>query len=543
MASIQVIQGPEKGRKFELTEGENILGRQSTTVQLTDGTLSRRHSRLILQNGQWMLEDLGSANGTFLNGIRLEEPAPLKRGDQIRCGSSLLVFGEDAVTLPSVDVDENGNLVDASIIARLPSNEDSIIIPTPEAGAEAIDNLRILYNLIREVGSIFNVDELLQRILERIFTIVKADRGYVMLIDEDGKLDLKASRQVSERSRPEIPISRTIINQVVKNEVGLLSSNAMSDARLTSGKSVHDFGIRSAICVPIKGRKRILGVIHVDCSVSEHTYSTEQLRLLTAVGYHTGLAIENVRLYEQAVKGERLTAVGETVAVLSHHIKNILQALAGGIDVVGMGLEGSDLGKAKDAWPIVQRNLQRINDLILNMLTFSKQREPLLENINLNHVLTERVELQTPATDERGIAIMTDLDDLPPIPAEAEGLRHAFTNLLTNAMEAVADETGIITVSTRYGPNNRAVVVRVSDNGSGIPREEIHDIFTPFLSSKGQKGTGLGLAVAKKVFEEHHGRIRVTSRMNRGTTFTITLPDLRQADSADTTGTPGAETI
>ncbi len=543
MASIQVIQGPEKGRKFELTEGENILGRQSTTVQLTDGTLSRRHSRLILQNGQWMLEDLGSANGTFLNGIRLEEPAPLKRGDQIRCGSSLLVFGEDAVTLPSVDVDENGNLVDASIIARLPSNEDSIIIPTPEAGAEAIDNLRILYNLIREVGSIFNVDELLQRILERIFTIVKADRGYVMLIDEDGKLDLKASRQVSERSRPEIPISRTIINQVVKNEVGLLSSNAMSDARLTSGKSVHDFGIRSAICVPIKGRKRILGVIHVDCSVSEHTYSTEQLRLLTAVGYHTGLAIENVRLYEQAVKGERLTAVGETVAVLSHHIKNILQALAGGIDVVGMGLEGSDLGKAKDAWPIVQRNLQRINDLILNMLTFSKQREPLLENINLNHVLTECVELQTPATDERGIAIMTDLDDLPPIPADAEGLRHAFTNLLTNAMEAVADETGIITVSTRYGPNNRAVVVRVSDNGSGIPREEIHDIFTPFLSSKGQKGTGLGLAVAKKVFEEHHGRIRVTSRMNRGTTFTITLPDLRQADSADTTGTPGAETI
>ncbi|MHC4295466.1 MAG: FHA domain-containing protein, partial [Planctomycetota bacterium] len=427
MASIQVIQGPDKGRSFELREGENIVGRQSQTVRLNDGTISRQHTRLILRNGQWTLEDLGSANGTYLNGTRLEEPAALNRGDQIRCGASLLVFGDDPITIPSVDVDEDGKLVDAAIVAKLPSNEDSIIIPTPEAGAQAIDNLRILYNLISEVSSIFNVDTLLQRTMDKIFEIVKADRGYILLIDPAGKLTCKASRLSINSTGAEIPISRTIINQVTKDEIGILSSNAMSDQRFTSGKSVHDFGIRSAICVPIKGRERILGIIHVDCNVSDHTYSTEQLRLLTAIGFQTGLAIENVQLYEQAVKGERLAAMGETVAYLSHHIKNILQALAGGIDLVEMGLNSDDLAKARDAWPIVQRNLQRTNDLILNMLAFSKDREPLLEQINLNHVLRECVDLQTPIADERGIALMSDLEDLPAMPADAAGLRQVFT--------------------------------------------------------------------------------------------------------------------
>ena len=139
-------------------------------------------------------------------------------------------------------------------------------------------------------------------------------------------------RAACRRSSPDkrIPISRTIINEVIARQVGVLSSNAMSDKRFTSGKSVHDYGIRSAICVPIKGREKILGVIHVDCSVSDQTYSTEQLRLLTAIGYQTGLAVENVWLYESAVQSERLAATGETVAFLSHHIKNILQAMVGG---------------------------------------------------------------------------------------------------------------------------------------------------------------------------------------------------------------------
>ena len=537
-----VIQGPDKGRTFALVQGDNRVGRQSDPITLSDGTASRQHASMMRENGNWVLSDLGSANGTFLNGERLLKPTELHRGDQIRCGSTIMVFSTaDTATPAPVDVDHDGRLVDAAIVATVPSSDDSVILPTPEAGAAAIDNLRILYDMIAEIGSYLNADQLLRRVLDKVFEIVQADRGYILLIEPDTDthptgLSLKASRTTGEDAKEQIPISRTIINEVISQQVGILSSNAMSDKRFTAGKSVHDFGIHSAVCAPIKGRGKILGVIHVDCSVSDHTYTTEQLRLLTAIGYQTGLALENVRLYEAAVQSERLAAVGETVAVLSHHIKNILQALGAGMDVVEMGLDADNLTKAKGAWPIVQRNLGRINNLILNMLAFSKDREPQLANININHVLGECIELVQGWADDRGVALLTDLDDIPPIPADADGLHQAFLNLLQNALDAVEDKTGAVTITSRYDTMNRLVIVSVIDNGSGIEPDRLDEIFTPFYSAKGQRGTGLGLAVARKMVQEHTGKIDVVSKVEEGTTFTVTLPAIHRRSPADTSG-------
>jgi signal transduction histidine kinase len=544
VASIQVIQGPDKGRTFDLSKGENVIGRQSDVAPLTDGTVSRQHAKVVLRDTAYVLEDNGSANGTYLNGIKLTRPTALKRGDQIRCGASLLVFGGGRPSAQAaLDVDEEGNLVDAAIVATVPSNEDSVIIPTPEAGAEAIGNLRVLYGLIADANSTFSVDILLQRTLDKVFDVLKrADRGYIMLIDKAGKLSLKASllsdsAKDANHASP-VPISRTIINEVVSKQVGVLSSNAMSDKRFTSGKSVHDFGIRSAICAPIKGRDGILGVIHVDTSVSNQTYSTEQLRLLTAIGYQTGMLLDNIRLHEETVRSERLAAAGETVAYLSHHIKNMLQALGAGTDIVEMGLKKDDLARAKQGWPIVQRNLGRINDLILNMLAFSKSREPLLETLSINHVLEDCLELIAASADGRGVAVISDLDDQPPIPADAAGLHQAFMNLLNNALDAVPDQTGVVTVTSAYDSMNRQVVVSVADNGTGIDHQYMDKIFDAFYSTKGQKGTGLGLAVTQKVVKEHCGKITVQSAPREGTKFTIFLPSLPTMASGDTTG-PG----
>ncbi len=527
MPSVQIIEGPDKGRSFEVTEGEGLIGRRNGAIPLTDSTVSRRHARLVRENGRWLLEDLGSANGTFLNGSRLGRQMTVHGGDQIRCGTSLLIFGGELSDniQAQVDLESDQEQLDAAVVATVPSNEDSVIIPTPEAGRQAIGNLRILYDLIAEVGSIFNVDALLGRIMEKVFAVVRADRGFILLADEDGQLNLKASRVAGQPADGEkLPISRTIVNEVMRNQVGVLSSNAMTDRRFASGKSVHNLGIRSAMCVPIMGREGILGVIHVDCNVSEHTYSTEQLRLLTAIGYHTGLAIENVRLYEQAVQSERMAAVGETVSHLSHHIKNILQALSAGIDMVEAALKTGKLEKARKGWPIVQRNLEKINNLILNMLAFSKDRQPLPESVNLNDVVNDCVELISPYADERGVAVLTDVDQLPPISADSSGLQQMLLNLLTNALDAVEDNTGVITLTGKYEGKSGNVLISVIDNGMGIEPEEMDNIFTPFFSSKGHGGTGLGLAVAQKIAREHDGEIRVDSQPGSGTTFTVELP-------------------
>ena len=542
MATIHVIQGPDKGRTYDLTPEESLIGRQSETVQLSDGTVSRRHSRLLPQQGLWVIEDLGSANGTYVNGVKLRRTHKLQQGDQIRVGGTLLVFGGPGPqpVAAGVDIDEDGRLVDSAIMASVPSNEDSIILPTPEAGAAAIGNLRILYNLISTISTIFDADLLLNRVLDQVFEVMHADRGYVLMIDEAGATTPKAVRYRNSQDEQRLPISRTIVNHVVSQQVGVLCSNAMSDKRFAKGQSVHAFGIHSALCVPIMGRDRILGVLHVDSSVSNCTYSTEQLRLLTAIGYQTGLAVENVRLYEAAIKSERLAAMGETVASLSHHIKNILQALHSGADVVQMALDGQQIEKAKLAWPIVTRNLERINQVILNMLAFSKRRQPLLQLVNVNFVINECIELVTPQADEKGAAIMADLADIPPIPADTDGLQQAVLNLLANAVDAIPAGAGVITISSSFDTMDRNVRVTIADNGPGIDPEAEKRIFEPFFSTKGQKGTGLGLAVTRKVVLEHGGDISVKTAPGHGAAFTITLRSaIHEDQTCDQTHGPG----
>ncbi|NQU74754.1 MAG: FHA domain-containing protein, partial [Planctomycetes bacterium] len=509
MATIHVIQGPDKGRTFELRPQEMILGRQSDDIPLTDPTVSRNHAQLAPRAGAWLIEDLGSANGTYVNGVRLVRPHRLQQGDQIRIAGTLLVFGGPGPQpiRTSLDIDEDGRLVDSAIMASIPSSEDSIIMPTPEAGAQAIGNLRQLYHITSTISTIFDVDLLLNRVLDHVFELLRPDRAYVLTFDAAGRMTPKAARYRNNEPTQQAPISRTIINHVINKRVGVLCSNAMSDKRFTTGGSVHEFGIRSALCVPIIGRDRILGVLHVDSSVSNNTYSTEQLRLLTAIGYQTGLAVENVQLYEAAVKSERLAAIGQTVASLSHHIKNILQALLAGTDVVKMAMDKNQLARAKESWPIVTRNLDRINRVILNMLAFSKQREPLLQQINVNAVIAECIELITPQADEKHAAVMRDLEDLPPIHADMAGLNQALLNLLTNAIDAVPEQNGVITVASRFDPISQKLTVAVSDNGPGIAAEARDHLFEPFFSTKGQKGTGLGLAVTKKVVAEHGGDI------------------------------------
>src|SRR4029079_12082029 len=167
--------------------------------------------------------------------------------------------------------------------------------------------------------------------------------------------------------KPKFQASRTIINHVLTTGEGGLSSNAMADVLFSKSKSVHNLGIRSALCVPIKSRRLDarggddnLGVIYIDSSVKNYTYSPAQLRLLTAIGLQAGMAIQNAKLYQQGLIAERMAAIGETTAALSHSIKNILQALRGGADVVEMGFKGSNLIQAQKGWRIVERNLEKV---------------------------------------------------------------------------------------------------------------------------------------------------------------------------------------
>jgi signal transduction histidine kinase len=165
----------------------------------------------------------------------------------------------------------------------------------------------------------------------------------------------------------------------------------------------------------------------------------------------------------------------------------------------------------------------------MNLLTYSKPREPKLEAVNPKLIIDECLELIANAANDKGIMAVADVDkDIPPIPMDPDGMHQVLMNLLSNALDAVAPQQGLIRVVCRYDPDNRRLVFEVIDNGIGIPPAMMKHIFELFHSTKGNRGTGLGLAVAKKIVEEHDGVIAVRSTVGKGTVFTVTIPVYQQ---------------
>ncbi len=564
MLTLLILQGPDKGRRFELPDAPALVGRDSRQIPLSDQTVSRRHAELVPVDGEWVLKDLGSVNGSYINAVRVDNQRQLKLGDQIRVGRTLMVFGAQPgisrASGGSIDLAGEEAGMDSSIMHTVASNEDSVVMAVPEPAGAAMGNLKILYQLGAALGSSFDADQVLEFVMDLVFEHVKADRGFVLLIDDKGELIPKVVRIRDEAVKPKagkseaapaageqkIHASRTIINYVISRGEGVLSSNAMSDQRFSRGKSVHNMGIRSALAVPIKARKmpdktgdEIIGVIYIDSSVKNYTYSPDQLRLLTAIGLQAGLAMQNAKLYQQSLAAERLAAVGETTAALSHSVKNILQALRGGADVVEMGFRANNLVQAAKGWRIVERNLTKLYNLTVNLLAYSKPREPKLENINPKMMIDEALELSAGTANEKGVMAISDVEpDVPPVPLDPDGMHQVLLNLISNALDAVEPQRGLVRVACRYEHEANQLVIEVIDNGAGIPPSMMNHMFELFHSTKGNRGTGIGLAVAKKIVEEHDGTITVTSNPTGGTTFTVRLPvyDKAVTDPSQTHG-------
>ena len=531
MLILTVLQGPDKGKRFELPDHEpQLIARSSEALPLLDQTISRRHAELTPDDGRWYINDLESSNGTFVNGLRVTKRRLLKPGDQIRTGSTLMVYGHVAVPFRKRGVRVGrDDEVDAHIEAAVVSNDDSMIMAVPEPSQAAMVQLKVIYELTQLIGSVDDHQNLLERVMDVVFEYFKPDRGFVLL--QDRPQERPDPVVIRHRTRPKdkkaswITVSRTIVRHVMDHSQGILSSNAMTDQRFTGGDSVKRLGIRSAMCVPIKFKDRLFGVIHVDSKMANYTYTEDQLRLLTAIGVQTGLALANADHYSERIQQERLVAIGQTVASLSHSIKNILQGLRGGADVVELGLRKKNLKVISSGWEIAARNMERILGLTMNMLTYSKQRSPELEPVSVQRLLDEIVSLVQRQYDTKNVALLVDVDrDMPMVSLDPGGIHQAVLNLLNNALDAVEPESGVVTLRCEYDAPAQLVRIIVNDNGVGITAETSKQLFQPFHSTKGLRGTGLGLVVTKKVVEEHGGWITVDSSPTNGASFCISLP-------------------
>ncbi len=566
-ASFLVLQGIDQGARYELDAPEVGIGRGGgNAIRLHDTEVSRAHATVSTVGGAFVLTDLNSSNGTFVNGkaIRTKE---LRGGDQVQFGRTVMLFAvasagvgdqsgarERVALVPESDPAGRSSIVG---MAAIPEGFGEALAESREGGDarpdQLVANLQLLYRISEEtVRPTQSLDELLGRILELTLDVCRADRGCVLLRDAaGGELIPRALRfragfgdggDREDGPASKMPVPRSIVDYVLRTRQGVRTSDARQDARFTPGESVFQAGVREVLCVPMQGRYELLGVIYVDITTSAEQavlrggvslkFTEDQLRVLVSIGRQAALAVEDNRYRQALVKSERLAAVGQTIAILSHHIKNILQGVRGGSYLIDLGLTGHNEDLIRKGWGIVDKNQEKIYHLVMDLLTLGKERQPALRPASVQETVADVVELMRGRADEiEARLVHRPGDNLPPTALiDAEGIHRAVLNIVTNALDAVEEsERREVEVVTRFDEPARAFVVTVRDSGPGIPPDRLGNLFNLFESTKGSRGTGIGLAVSRKIVREHGGDITVVSHSgandaDRGACFTIEIP-------------------
>ncbi len=235
------------------------------------------------------------------------------------------------------------------------------------------------------------------------------------------------------------------------------------------------------------------------------------------------------RMQKDLLRAERLAATGETVAGLAHAIKNILSGLKGGRYMVNQGFEHNEMKYLKDGWDMVERNIEKISGLTQDLLNFCRERNPEREPVNPNDIIREVFDLFHVQCQQQGVRLKLDLEqDMETVDLDPKGIQVVLINLTGNAIDACTlGKTAIqdpeVLIKSRRLPDEK-ILLEVRDNGMGMDQEIRQKLFNIFFSTKGSRGTGLGLLISQKIVQEHGGEIRFHSEPLKGSVFQVVLP-------------------
>lgn len=312
MPYLNALTGLAFGKRYDLTKPETIMGRHpDCDIVLDAGAVSRQHAKVVQRDGEYLLEDLKSRNGTFLNGRLIGQATPLQDGDLIRICDLELSYhdapevgslgrsdmGESSVSILMIDDHEASAPMVTSKLDVRGSTYGSQLIASSEVKLTAI--VEIMHSLGRTVS----LDDVLPKVLDGLFKIfVQADRGFIVLREPDGSLQprcVKARRADQEET---VRISRTILREIMNRKEAIISLDATSDERFEMSQSVADFRIRSMIVAPLLNTEGdAIGAIQIDTLQQRNRFEEKDLEVLVAVANQAAITIENAQLHEQVV--------------------------------------------------------------------------------------------------------------------------------------------------------------------------------------------------------------------------------------------------
>lgn len=392
----------------------------------------------------------------------------------------------------------------------------------------------VLYAMVIaiDIGERIRLERELQVSVDFQTNLIENSIHGIIAIDEKGRVNLfnKAAEYLLGYQADEVlgddDLQKYFPKQFVEMIIAAVRGERIADHRLVAQEAA--IFARDGERIPV----RFSGAILYDDS-----------RIAGGVGFYQDLRTFK-ELQREKAESDRLAVVGQTVAGLAHGIKNVIQGLEGGVFVVETAIEDNDKELLDRGWGMVTRNIDRVSALVKDLLSYSKERVPRYEWTDPNELAEDVCALFDLRAKERSIRIVRDFyPSLTPILLDQRGIHTALTNLVSNAIDAcemdIDEPDHTIMVQTRHGAED-GMIFEVSDNGIGMDEDVQSKVFSSFFSTKGAKGTGLGLLVTSKIVQEHGGEISFDSEPGQGSNFAIYLPyrDVVQEQPTDSSTRP-----
>ncbi|HSD65848.1 MAG TPA: ATP-binding protein [Vicinamibacteria bacterium] len=535
VAVLEVVRGELAERIRFLRPRPYVVGRaRHNDIALNEPSISKLHARIDYQEGRFFIEDAGSLHGVYVNAAKVRR-AELSPGSQIQLGNVTLKFsllGSESAT---------------GAMAKLPW----------------VEQQQLLLSLVQTLNSTLVLSQVLEQVLDAIMHITGAERGFLLLADGSpasarypavAGLRLRVARGRAERGTGSgHGISATIVRrtlesgEVVSTVRGLEEATQAETGALLPEEDTHP--VQTVVCLPLRSPRagadgqgvfpRALGVLYVDNAGSAEPFSGDALRAAEALARHAALAIENAQLFEreqhtieelqkaqkQLLQSEKLATIGQMAAGIAHELNTPLTYIVGNLEL----LELQDLSAAqREMLTSIGRGADRIRALAHRLLAFSRPSREEMAPLVVNDVVERSLELCQYQIASGRIGLVKRLEaDLPRVLGVSNQLELALINLVVNAVHAMGEKGGTLTVGTRRRGDD--VEVSVADEGPGIPERIRGNVFEPFVTTKPEgKGTGLGLSTVLMVVERHNGRVEFDTDETRGTTFRVTLPPAPQ---------------
>jgi signal transduction histidine kinase len=380
-------------------------------------------------------------------------------------------------------------------------------------GGTGDERLLELMQIARSITSSLRLDEVLGRVIDGAVRFSGAQRGFLFLKSPDGRLHRWPA---PPDGAPPVEVSLSVAEEVARSGRPVHRDHLAGGDGAGLTDSIVRLRLMAILCVPLLAQSDVIGVIYLD-SRRPLPHQAPDLDLLEALAGLAATAIQNSRLVEDRLRAERTLALGRTARALVHDLRSPLTAIRALAELLHGRAAGDAMARRHLA--SIMDEADRLAELASDLLRFAGGAPALRrETVALGPYLSRLLEPLRPRLESSGVALVTALEGTALAALDAPRIARVLHNLIANALEAMPDG-GTLTVGC--GTTGGRAWLRIADTGCGMSEAVRARLFEPFFTHGKEHGTGLGLALARAIVEEHGGRIEVQSVPGRGSIFTL----------------------